>query len=242
MDHANVTQLVTRIERLEKQNRQIKVIYLAGLVVFIGTILLGATTPRARELTAERFVVKDAQGNTRAVLGVGNTGTGLSILDDKSTNRLWVGVTSKGNPQMELGDRTGNTRMALYVHAPETMSNGAVAGLPFPVWARPSAADKANLGPQDEASFDLFDDKGIERGLFRIGGSRVYLGLSHGSASFLAEAHDLGVTTTLEDGGNFITRLGNAQTILPSTGETHTSSAASAIMFDKKGDVIWSAP
>jgi hypothetical protein len=45
-----------------------------------------------------------------------------------------------------------------------------------------------------------------------------------------------------EDSHGFSVVLGNTELVTPKTGETHQTSAASVITFDKDGNVLWSAP
>jgi len=47
---------------------------------------------------------------------------------------------------------------------------------------------------------------------------------------------------TLADEKGFTTELGNSRITVPQTGENQLKSAASVMMFDNKGSVIWAAP
>lgn len=46
----------------------------------------------------------------------------------------------------------------------------------------------------------------------------------------------------VEDKEGFSAVVGNADLVTPRTGETHQTSAASVVLFDKDKKVIWSAP
>jgi hypothetical protein len=65
----------------------------------------------------------------------------------------------------------------------------------------------------------------------------------------VATSDDQGFQATLEAGHlkvydreGFATTLGTEVLLTPRTGETHKTSAASLVMFDKDKNVIWKAP
>lgn len=71
------TTLRDRVEALERQNRRLRlgILAVAGLWAVFG--LLGqARASREGVIEAQRFVVKDAEGRERAVLGLEPDGTG----------------------------------------------------------------------------------------------------------------------------------------------------------------------
>ena len=78
------TGLHARMERIEKQNRQLKR-YVAVLAVsFFSVAMLGAaaalTDGQFRQITAEKIILVDDAGRERIRLGSGSEGTGLQIL------------------------------------------------------------------------------------------------------------------------------------------------------------------
>jgi hypothetical protein len=46
----------------------------------------------------------------------------------------------------------------------------------------------------------------------------------------------------LQDQDGFLATLGVTNIVTPRTGETHSTSAASLVLFDKNKSVIWKAP
>ncbi|MBI3912033.1 MAG: hypothetical protein HY320_14020, partial [Armatimonadetes bacterium] len=80
--------VLARLERLEAQNRRWKMAVLAACLL-AGAALLTAPAvsqeQRGRMVTAERFVLVDARGNTRATLG----------------------ATAEGAPRLDLLDAAG---------------------------------------------------------------------------------------------------------------------------------------
>jgi len=102
--------VVERLERVEKQNRRLK---LAGIValVLVGAVgLLAAAAPHARTIEAERFVLVDRHGIERAVLAPGQyfpgqeeedvSFLGLSLFDEQGKMRVAL-VATENSPANE---------------------------------------------------------------------------------------------------------------------------------------------
>lgn len=105
-----------RIERLERNNRRL----MAGLVA---AVLLGigvAATPTksgvdaVAELRAQKFILVDDNGKTRAALSVSQAGPGLGLLDANGVLRATLGV-NMGEPMLGLFDRNGEPCAGLTV-------------------------------------------------------------------------------------------------------------------------------
>ncbi len=67
----NEPTLEQRLDRLERENRCLKRAGALALAVIAAVVLMGQATGAKvpKVIEAERFVVRDASGNTRAVLG-----------------------------------------------------------------------------------------------------------------------------------------------------------------------------
>ncbi len=97
--------LVQRMEKLEKANRRLK---LAGVLVLtlVGCLLLlGVASPK-RTVEAEAFILRDANGEMRAVLGMGVEGPSLSLYDANEVPRA-VLLVLEGEPALFLYDANG---------------------------------------------------------------------------------------------------------------------------------------
>ena len=68
--------VMNRLERLEKQNRRMKQVGAVALVLIGSVLLMGQVAPY-RTVEANRFMLKDAFGRTRAELDI----NGLSFYD-----------------------------------------------------------------------------------------------------------------------------------------------------------------
>ena len=118
MPEARMEDLERRLSRVERENRRLRRTGAAALMVTASLVLMGQARRGARErdgaevVEASRFVVKDAAGNLRAVLGPDQTGmgTGLAIM---GKGRVYLGVGPEGNLGLRLIDETGRPRCLL---------------------------------------------------------------------------------------------------------------------------------
>ncbi len=113
-----------RLERLERQNRRLRVCAL-GLVLVGGTALLMGQAkpqepPRVPELTqgrvveAQLFRLVDKEGRERAVLGMSGDGPILRLCEEGGKTRVGLGMTSEG-ASISLHDRAGDLALSLTV-------------------------------------------------------------------------------------------------------------------------------
>jgi hypothetical protein len=105
--------LAGRLDDLERQNRRLKQLLVAAVVV-LGAIGTGAqVAPTA--VTGDRFMLVDAQNRTRATLETTAPATGaarypvLTFLDPGGRPRLRVGLGSRG-ALLEVIDENGKAR------------------------------------------------------------------------------------------------------------------------------------
>ena len=78
----------------------------AGLTMALAVALF--LTPPKRIVTARAFLLEDAAGRTRAVLGMGSGGNvSLALTDDVGTPRASLAVAPDGAPSLTLDDREG---------------------------------------------------------------------------------------------------------------------------------------
>jgi hypothetical protein len=71
--------LLSKIERLEKENRRVKQIMTSGLLILCCAFFMGQSRP-GRTIEAERFIVKDSSGKTRGEFGVDHSDAGGATL------------------------------------------------------------------------------------------------------------------------------------------------------------------
>lgn len=131
--------LAERIEKLERQNRRMKLTGCSVLLTAAALLLMGQTRPQAvrNELRARSFVVVDANGKARAELKMATTGEPALFLNDTTeTARVMLygsdsgaglslfggagkiatlDVTSKAGPRLFLSGRAEPGRIALAI-------------------------------------------------------------------------------------------------------------------------------
>jgi|SRR5208282_967076 len=96
-----------RLGRLERAVRRQRILITGILAVAALSVLLGATNPN-KEVTAQRFVVKDGQGHVRAALSMGPAGgPSLSLYDQAGRMQADLSVILD-HPQLNLYRKNGN--------------------------------------------------------------------------------------------------------------------------------------
>jgi hypothetical protein len=91
-----VRAILARIERLERQNRRLKRIAVGGLLLLVTVAVMGAPSP-SRTIEAQRFVLTDSAGRTRAVLGTEKADATQSFYSPTLTL-----YTENGKPGLQL--------------------------------------------------------------------------------------------------------------------------------------------
>jgi len=105
--------VVVRLEKVEQQNRKLKMVGVVVLGLAVAGMVMGQAMPRAQIVEAEGFVLKDAAGKVRAKLNVGKDGPGLTLADE---NKPRAGLNLfKDGVMLDLYDENGKIRVGLYV-------------------------------------------------------------------------------------------------------------------------------
>jgi hypothetical protein len=140
-----------RLTRLERENRGFR---LLGSLMLAGLAALGliaqAPARTAKTVEAERFILVDQAGKTRAGFAVARDGNiGLRLTDTAGTTRLAFEVQANGEPWVTLSDSQGHRRVAMVVNP-----DGS------PGFSLLDVAEKARLGmsASDKGAAILFGD------------------------------------------------------------------------------------
>ncbi len=81
-----------RLQRLERQNRRLRLVVYSGLVAVVGAVAMAQTRP-SQTIEAERFVVRDRMGNQRAVLGLEDDAPRLALYaPGQEIESVWLGM------------------------------------------------------------------------------------------------------------------------------------------------------
>lgn len=226
--NSEIQSVINRLNRLEKQNSRIKRLGLLALLCIISASVIAQTLPKRRVIEGEEFVLRGTDGKIRGKLEAADDSTNLVLYDSNGEVRVNLS-TSRSQYQkswssgLSLVSETG--RAAHIVSSPDDVA----------LWfANPGPIIRSmavQLRASDGDSHLALSEKGID------------FAQSHGRlAAVELSASGEGPFLTLTDKGSFNTTIGVTSLITPKTGDTHKKSAASVVMCDKDGAVIWSAP
>jgi hypothetical protein len=140
MNESLKNQMMERLEHLEKENRRIKRIGAAILFGAVASLVMGQSKPDniAKVIDAERFVVRDASGAVRAVLGVNPDGNmGLEVRDKNGKAGVALGMGANGNPALRLDGKEGKTGIALGVRSDNSSAMEFYNNEGKVIWAAP---------------------------------------------------------------------------------------------------------
>ena len=105
MDELTLESLVRRLSRLERENRWLKrigALFVAGVAA---GALMGQMQPPAATVESQRFVVKDAAGQPRVVLGATVDGSIFEMYDKDGERRAAMGIATDGSATLSLGTK-----------------------------------------------------------------------------------------------------------------------------------------
>jgi hypothetical protein len=222
--------MLSRIDALERENRRTKKIAMIVAIAAVAVLTMGQAQ-QSRVIEGEKFVLKDTNGKTRAELG----------------------IISGGFPSLQFYDPDGTYRSSFSSELLSFM-NGQVMRSKFKDDADPSkgVVDEEIAGPQVTLShYGLTVWEPVKGN----GSRHEYVGLNwvpgpeSPSLHLSSKASRLEMTAaadgpylTIRDRDGFSSVYGSTSLITRSTGETHKTSAASIVLFDKDGNKMWSAP
>jgi hypothetical protein len=207
--------LLSRVERLEKQNRRLKQGALAFVLAIASVGLMAQTKqkpptstssqkpkPRAAApasaptgptaVEAQAFILKDSNGHVRAELGLTGSSPSLKFKDESGSALVTLALNSDapGGPMLLLSDPQHHASVALSV--------------------------LEHAGPQ-----------------LALTGERADIQLHMGVAPE-------GTTLELSDKDGFTTSIGSG--VVAKNGQAKQTSAASIVLYGKQRRVLWSVP
>jgi len=164
-----------RIRRLERENRITR--WVAGLVIMVAGAFFtmgleegsDGSIGRFRQVDCGQVVVRDADGQMRAWLGLADGGPRLIFFDHMGQQRMGVGMTRLGEPAVGVFDGGQNERIAL----------GIVEGWPGLVLRDPQGKKRAALfAREDWGSLYFYDRRETKRTGIGLYGEAAALNLS----------------------------------------------------------------
>lgn len=231
--NAELSNILARLGKVEKENRRLKRIAV-GVLVVAGAFLLMGQARSSRTIEAEKFILRDGSGTVRARLEMEPMDRPtLVLLDTKGFPLLTLAAGEtpflnlcKGHcedQQVWLGTYpNGLFGVALYGKDTGAPLHGLQAGLGVV-----KGVPGLNLYGKDAtegASLDL------------EAGPRLFLSDSNGQVDLEKASVDV------SDFHGFRAVIGHTDLETPRTGESHKTSAASIVLFGKDGKALWTAP
>jgi hypothetical protein len=258
------TELVQRLERLEKENLRLKRVGIATLLGVASILLLAVACPptQPKVMDGKQIVVRDPVSGNRAVL----EGEGLTLYDASGQVRVELKDGKTGPKGMEvfpgdwlkLYDDAGRPGVELTEQVPPAdflqgfareQSTGNLVILDY----EGESVSAANLGVGKATGLWLTKTH-LKRGLEWPSADDIdaALVIEGGSAGVQIQEHAstrIGLFASrgmsgldLADAAGYETQIGVADLKYPSSGETRRTSAASIGMFGKDKKLIWKAP
>jgi hypothetical protein len=261
--------VMTRLERLEKQNRRIRQMGALTLLLIGSVFLMGQATGK-RSLEANEFILRDASGKVRAKLFIDQDGPQFALFGTDGKQNVELSG-SDGVPKLSFldGDKVivelggGIEPSHLYLRRWDGSDSIKLTGALLPLPAKrgtplPPGAITPGLsfyGANDKITVGLSEDW-LGAGSLSLYGRNGEGPLVSLDSDFLetgpqlllsgknkGEATRMSATSIeLSDKEGFEAKIGVAGLVTPRTGETHTTSAASVVLLDKDKTVIWKAP
>jgi hypothetical protein len=247
--------VLARLETIERENRRLGQ---WGVVVVLGIValaLMGAVAGKGTKVVeAQRFVVRDRDGNVRGEFGYTDEhSVTLRILDGKGKNRIDLRVDVLDSPLFTLRDRKDMARITLGIDPRTAMLDNWALIFSDGDGKRQAELSTDEGGPKGlearwvKTKLVLFDDRGKERvdlGVHENGAPGLSLWDANSTLrAWLALREDRAPILTLSDeSGVSRLSLGNELIETTRTGGIEERPTSSVVMFDRDGKVFWKVP
>jgi hypothetical protein len=261
-------EICSRLEKLERENRRLKTMGGLAALMVVSLFLMGQARSD-RTLEAQRFVLKDASGNVGAELAMDRLGARLVL--NAPNGYPVVSLTGSETPSLNLNgvapslDLTAGEK-SIHLAASEST---VTLGLYGSHSGRFGGIRVGLSVTSDVPALSLYDKNQRERILVEMNekfgpsvilrdtqeNENLRLGYDPFSAAPTLSIFDFGKKMAaslslnkegpnleLFDRQGYSAVVGNTGLVTPITGETHQTSAASLILFDKDKNVLWKAP
>ncbi len=117
MNEPTMDTLARRLDRLERENRRLKIAGVMALAVIAAIVLMGQAASKlappgkpGKVVGAEQFIVHDARGGVRAELGTLPDGTDRLVLYDRGNpgeTRIILSAGPESSPALSFSDKAG---------------------------------------------------------------------------------------------------------------------------------------
>lgn len=125
VDSPEFKDIPERLAKLEKQNRRLQGALLGTLIVFSTIILMGQAAPSPRILEAQKFVLKDGNGNVRGWMGVIGNGSELNLGNANQHPMISLEVSNDAGDLHFYGSRRSGMNLGINSGHPSVSIVGA---------------------------------------------------------------------------------------------------------------------
>jgi hypothetical protein len=117
--------ILERINRLEEQNYRLRKLITAIAVLLSVALLMGQAAPSPRVLEAQRFVLKDGDGNVRGWMGTIGKGSELTLGNANAQPMIRLIVSTDSSDLHFFGSRKSGMNLGLDSGSPDISMIGA---------------------------------------------------------------------------------------------------------------------
>jgi hypothetical protein len=121
----SIDAILERINNLEEQNYRLKKWSIAIVVLFSAVLLMGQAAPSPRVLEAQRFVLKDSDGNVRGWMGTIGKGSELTLGNVNAQPMIRLIVSTDSSDLHFFGSRKSGMNLGLDSGSPDISMIGA---------------------------------------------------------------------------------------------------------------------
>jgi hypothetical protein len=114
LDPTDQKSFSNRLDKLERENRRLKVYGSVVLLGVAGALCMGLAAAPSKKLEAEVIVIKSPHGKAQMILGVGEEGPALTLVDTDGKLRVNIDASNDG-PGIDLLDAKESPRAQLMV-------------------------------------------------------------------------------------------------------------------------------
>ncbi len=151
--------VVRRLESVERQNRRIKGVGLIALGLVGAVFLMGQAQQKDRVVEAEQFIVRDARGQKRALLGLdhpsspGHSPVRIGLYNENQSSAVMYLSDGFAGLAITAGGAEGKSNRAIQLFANPKEGTGVKVGTSVT-----TTAAQLSVGPRGKASFVLKDE------------------------------------------------------------------------------------
>jgi hypothetical protein len=117
--------ILERIGNLEAQNRRLRLGSVAVVALLSAVILMGQAAPSPRVIEAQRFILKDSDGNVRGWMGTIGKGSELSLGNMNAQPMMRLIVSTDASDLHFFGSRKSGMNLGLDSGSPDISMMGA---------------------------------------------------------------------------------------------------------------------